>query len=62
MIECGIGARGAKIIGEMLEKNTSLKILNLRCEIPFNIHSPSISFWSDLLFVAVINQQSVNVQ
>jgi hypothetical protein len=39
MIECGIGAIGAKRIGEMLEKNTSLKTLKLGSEIPFTSHS-----------------------
>jgi hypothetical protein len=32
IIECVIGARGAKRIGEMLEKNASLKKLDLGCE------------------------------
>jgi hypothetical protein len=39
MIVCGIGARGAKRIGEMLEKNASLETLNLRCESPFTSHT-----------------------
>jgi hypothetical protein len=36
MIECGIRAIGAKRIGEILEKNTSLKKLNLDCERSLN--------------------------
>ena len=36
MIECGIGARGARRIGEMIQKNASLKKLDLGCEIPLN--------------------------
>jgi hypothetical protein len=32
MIECGIGASGAKRIGEMIEKNASMKKLNIGCE------------------------------
>ena len=48
MIECRIGGIGAKRIGEMLEQNTSLKTIDLSCEIQFNIHSPSISFWSNV--------------
>ena len=48
MADCEIGARGVKRIAEMLEQNTSLKTLYLFGEIPFNIHSPSISFWSNV--------------
>jgi hypothetical protein len=43
---CDIGARGAKRIGEMVEKNASLKELNLTCERPLNPlndHYPSIT-------------------
>jgi hypothetical protein len=36
MAGCGIGAIGAKRIGEMLEKNASLKKLKLDCERPLN--------------------------
>jgi hypothetical protein len=36
MTGCGIRARGAKRMGEMLEKNTSLKTLDLGGEIPFS--------------------------
>jgi hypothetical protein len=39
IIGCGIGARGAKRIGEMLASNTSLKTLDLGREIPFNTPS-----------------------
>ena len=42
MTDCGIGASGAKRMGEMLEKNASLKTIDLSCENPFNIHSSSI--------------------
>jgi hypothetical protein len=45
IIDCGIGAKGAKRIGEMVEKNASLKI-DLFCEIPLNPlndHYPSIT-------------------
>jgi hypothetical protein len=44
MTDCGIGASGAKRMGEMLEKNASLKTIDLSCENPFNIHSSSIHF------------------
>ena len=37
MIECEIGVRGAKRIGEMLEKNASLVEIDLRCEFLLNI-------------------------
>ena len=39
MIGCGIGVKGAKGIGEMLEINGSLMKLNLRGESLMNIHS-----------------------
>jgi hypothetical protein len=42
MTGCGIGARGAMRIGEMLGKNTSLKTIDLSCEIQFNNDFPSI--------------------
>jgi hypothetical protein len=46
MAGCGIGARGAKRIGEMLEKNASLKKIKLGGERPLNPlneHYPSIA-------------------
>ena len=43
MIGCGIGVRGAKRIGEMLEKNASLVEIDLGCEFPLNIpHSSGV--------------------
>jgi len=42
MAGCEIGTRGAKRIGEMLGKNTSLKTLNLYREIALNIYSSFI--------------------
>ena len=43
MIDCGIGVRGVKRIGEMLEKNESLVEIDLRCELPLNIpHSSGV--------------------
>jgi hypothetical protein len=43
MIGCGIGVRGAKRIGEMLEKNESLVEINLNGEFPPNIpHSSAV--------------------
>ena len=36
IIVCGIGAIGAKKIGEMLGKNTSLKTIDFYREIPLN--------------------------
>ena len=43
MIGCGIGVRGAKRIGEMLEKNASLVEINLHGEFPLNIpHSSGV--------------------
>jgi hypothetical protein len=43
MIVCGIGVKGAKRIGEMLEKNESLVELYLQCEFPLNIpHSSGV--------------------
>jgi hypothetical protein len=50
MTGCEIGKEGAERIGEMLEKNTSLKTLKLGCEIP-HIHS----VWSDALLVAGVH-------
>jgi hypothetical protein len=43
IIGCEIGAIGAKRIGEMIEKNASLKKLKLDCESPLNDHYPSIA-------------------
>jgi hypothetical protein len=40
---CGIGVKGAKRIGEMLEKNESLLKLDLWGAIPLNSHSSSIT-------------------
>jgi hypothetical protein len=37
MIDCGIRVRGAKRIGEMLEKNESLVEIDLGGEFPLNI-------------------------
>jgi hypothetical protein len=43
MIECAIGVRGAKRMGEMLEKNESLVDINLGREFPLNIpHSSGV--------------------
>ena len=42
MIECGIGVRGAKRMGEMLEKNESLVEIILGCEFPLNIPHSSV--------------------
>jgi len=43
MIECGIGVRGGKRIGEMLEKNESLVEIDLGGEFPLNIpHSSGV--------------------
>ena len=42
MIDCGIGVRGAKRIGEMLEINASLISVDLRGKSLLNIHSSSI--------------------
>ena len=43
MIGCGIGVRGAKRIGEMLEKNESLMKIDLGGECPLNIpHSSGV--------------------
>jgi hypothetical protein len=43
MIGCGIGVRGAKRIGEMLEKNASLVEISLGGEFPLNIpHSSGV--------------------
>jgi hypothetical protein len=43
MIDCGIGVRGAKRIGEMLEKNESLMKIDLQSEFPLNIpHSSGV--------------------
>jgi len=43
MIGCIIGVRGAKRIGEMLEKNASLVEINLEGEFPLNItHSSGV--------------------
>jgi hypothetical protein len=43
MVGCGIGVRGAKRIGEMLEKNESLVEIYLMCEFPLNIpHSSGV--------------------
>jgi hypothetical protein len=39
MIDCGIGAMGAKGMGAMLERNASLKNLSLCGENPLNSHS-----------------------
>jgi hypothetical protein len=46
IIGCDIGAIGAKKIGEILEKNASLKKLKLDCERPLNPlhdHYPSMT-------------------
>ena len=44
MIGCGIGVRGAKKIGELLEKNESMMTINLLYgEFPLNIpHSSGV--------------------
>ena len=42
MIGCEIGVRGAKRIGEMLEKNESLVGIDLECEFPLNIPHSSV--------------------
>ena len=42
MIECGIRVRGAKRIGEMLEKNESLVEIILYGEFPLNIPHSSV--------------------
>ena len=43
MIDCGIGVRGVKRIGELLEKNASLVEINLSGEFPLNIpHSSGV--------------------
>ena len=42
MIGCGIGVRGAKRIGEMLEKNESLVEIDLGGEFPLNIPHSSV--------------------
>jgi hypothetical protein len=44
MIGCGIGVRGAKRIGEMLEKNASLMTINLDGGCPLIISSSSNMF------------------
>jgi hypothetical protein len=43
MIVCGIGVRGAKRVGKMLEKNESLVEIDLGSEFPLNIpHSSGV--------------------
>ena len=42
MIDCRIGVRGAKRIGEMLEKNESLVEIDLQGEFTMNIPRSSI--------------------
>jgi hypothetical protein len=43
MIACGIGVRGAKRIGELLEKNESLVEIDVWGEFPLNIpHSSGV--------------------
>jgi len=43
MIDCGIGVRGAKRVGKMLEKNESLVEIDLGSEFPLNIpHSSGV--------------------
>jgi hypothetical protein len=48
MTECGIGAIAAKRIGEMLERNASLKELSLWGENLINSHSSSSLIYSVL--------------
>jgi hypothetical protein len=48
MIVCGIGAIGAKRIGEMLERNASLEILSMGGENMLNSHSSSSLIYSVL--------------
>ena len=42
MIVCGIGVKGAKRIGEMLEKNASLVEIDLGGEFPLKIPHSSV--------------------
>jgi hypothetical protein len=47
MIGCGIGVGGAKRMGEMLDKNASLKDLSLDGENPLNtFSSPAVVYYS----------------
>jgi hypothetical protein len=60
MIDCGIGVKSAKKIGEMLEKGSSLTKLNLWGENPLNIRSSSVGIkWISLAHVHPLNRDGV---
>jgi hypothetical protein len=58
MIGCGIGAIGAKSMGNLLERNASLKELVLDGEHLLNSHSSPGVIYSALLWHVFIHRES----